>query len=431
MRNLKEELGENFVRFGIWPGTVKGCGKKNEDGSNSVRRLEEGKNCNNGEVYLEDIEFVNIESYGGIVLTKRTLGNNYYKLLTDGSVVSQNEDCPSTKKSCGYIDTLRNKLCIDQSENCPINYLHINKTKPTDIQITKTINGNGKNLYISNNPYADPEKAKYIFSNFKIAYEEICSIPNLYKPEYNLYILDGTFKSYANDCTLKDYNQKYAFDNTERYHKLDDIVIFDLYKENGIIDLINNSKLINYGFDLDYYFRKDKKLHLYVRTFIGFNKSCLEKRSIAFKIDQLEELETKHSLAENMRSWGAWAKGLISISEILNLIPLLDNVCGSDKKNYAFLVPFILSIASNVANIWQTTISNSYDDAYQGEFTCSDAVANDLYNIMTDKINRSGKSIRITNYFIIASLVFALVLLVLLSIKYKKQKKEGGLTMKI
>ena len=53
---------------------------------------------------------------------------------------------------------------------------------------------------------------------------------------------------------------------------------YELYEENKIIDKIKNSRLMDYGFDLDKY--KDNNLTLYVRTHFGFDKECLKKRSL-------------------------------------------------------------------------------------------------------------------------------------------------------
>ena len=36
-------------------------------------------------------------------------------------IINKTQDCPGTSKSCGIIDTLNRKLCVDQNEDCPIN----------------------------------------------------------------------------------------------------------------------------------------------------------------------------------------------------------------------------------------------------------------------------------------------------------------------
>lgn len=210
-----------------------------------------------------------------------------------------------------------------------------------------------------------------------------------------------------------------------RYHEIDSISIYDLYKDNGIIDYLSKSQLVDFGFNIDKYFRGDKKLHLYVRRFYGFNKTCLKKRLEELNINQLTELETKHSISDSMKYWGYWAKGLMVAGEISTLLTLPELFTDSGEFSVQFFIKYILSIIINIGNIWQTTYSNDYDDPYQGEFTCSDDVTNEVYNIMASKINESGKNIRITNYFIIANSVCVLSLFILHIIKQTKSPKNS------
>ena len=43
-------------------------------------------------------------------------------------VVPSSESCPSGTKMCGILDNLGNKLCISNSEDCPINYITLDKS---------------------------------------------------------------------------------------------------------------------------------------------------------------------------------------------------------------------------------------------------------------------------------------------------------------
>lgn len=181
--------------------------------------------------------------------------------------------------------------------------MSINKIKPDDIKITNTIYGNGYNMYISNDPYNDGRIPK-ILANFKIADEQICSIPLLYFSKYELYTLDGNIHKYYHECTIDGYTINHKTENSIRYHEIDSISIYDLYKDNGIIDLINQSGLVNYGFDINKNFRPQNRLHLYVRRFYGFNKTCLKERLELWNFNQLDELESKHSISDSMKYWG-------------------------------------------------------------------------------------------------------------------------------
>ena len=165
------ESNDNLINFGIWQGTAKGCGKINDNGIKEARLPETGKNCEKDEEVLEPIPSTNIYSYKGIVISGSTKGE-YYELLKE-DIVKVNETCPQNKILCGYIDTLKNKLCINKTMTCPISYITISKTAP-NIQNLHEIEGNdGYKLYFSNNPYPDGKEIPYIVNSFKIADEEI------------------------------------------------------------------------------------------------------------------------------------------------------------------------------------------------------------------------------------------------------------------
>ena len=419
LRNLKESLGLNPVNFGSWRGTLKGCGKINKDESTSVRLLERDKQCNSDEEVLNEIPSKYLRSYYGIKLSMSTIGNSYYQLLNqEGSIVSENEDCQNGKKSCGYIDTLKNKLCININDICPLNYIKVDINKPTDVYITKTFLGNGRNIYISNNPYSDEKKNPHIIAAFKIANEKICSIPSLYWSEYPLYPLDASIKSYSDNCILKDQKQNYAYENGDRFHKIDVIKMYDLFNENGIIDTIKNSKLTKYGFDFDKEYG-EKEIYLYVRRFYGFNKKCLDERTKKFNIDQLEDLEKNHTTSDRMKTWSTVVKVLLGISGFATIINLFD--FQDEPFKVDVFIKNIAALLLSIANLAYTCIANKFDDPFQDEFKCSDHITNEIYNIMIKNIKNSGFYIKLTNYFIIGYLVVIVILFIIhLVIECKK-----------
>ena len=192
--NPSKQSNDNLISFGTWQGTVKGCGITKDKNIKEARILEEGETCKSNEEFLEAIPSMEIYSYKGIVICGETKGE-YYDLLNDGSIVKQNEDCPEGKKSCGYIDTLKNKLCFDLNEDCPINYIRISDTKP-NIENVQEIKGNNDiSLFYSNNPYPDLSEIPFVQNTFKIAESVICSLPNLYYTKLSLFILDAFKKN--------------------------------------------------------------------------------------------------------------------------------------------------------------------------------------------------------------------------------------------
>ena len=430
IRNLKETFGLSYVEFGIWKGIVKGCGKTNKDNNQTSIRIYDDKNPCKDEVSLTEIDEVKIRNYSGIILSKSTLLKSYYQLLfDDNSIIFENEECPKDRKSCGYIDTFKNKLCIDLTENSPINYIYINDTPPENVSITKTIHGkNNKKMYISNEPYTNGSKIPTIIGNFKIADSKICTIPNLYYSSYALYPLDANYKQYSNNCLLKNYAQENNFDNPYRYHQLDEIAMYDLYKDNKIIESIENSILVNYGYNISKYFGEDKKLYLCCGIFWGFNKTCLKNRKKEFNIEQLDELDQQYTIANRMKEWASWARGLHTLGEIFTLFTLFEIFDDEPKLKsiIQFGVKYLVAFISYLSNLINTCDAIEYDDTFEENFTCSDNITNALYNIMTKKINDSGKSIENTNYLIIITFVLYIFLFIFyIRFPHQKQSKHS------
>ena len=370
------EPNENLIQFGYWQGTSKGCGTKD----NKAKILEEGKSCEKDEVVLSPLPSMPIYSYKGIVLSGITK-KDYYSLLQTDSIVKENKDCPDNKTLCGYIDTLKNKLCLDKGSTCPINYVSLSKNPP-NIKNYHVIEGkNGINLYFSNNPYPDGEDIPYIVNSFRIADEKICSLPNLYYSGLELFELDNFKKKYSTNCVLNDYSQKIPMDKV-RYHPLDSVDNYNLYEENNIIKKINNSNLTKYGFNIDNY--KEHYVTLYIRTHFGFDYECLQKRDPKFDLEHLNILNGK---AQNMQVFGR-----NMLYNILNgFFGLTDLFSFTDygleiliKKIGIFLPSLIVLIISLVDKIW------SDDDPYEEEMKCSDFITNNNYNIMIYKIRKSG-----------------------------------------
>jgi len=407
-----EEANTNFLIFDKWQGTNPGCGRIINNNID-VKPLNDENKCDDNYEFLEPIPSIDIIRYRGFTLSATTPPNKkYYNMLYDGSIVAENEGCPEGKKSCGYIDTLYNILCLDKNSECPINYISIGKEPPPGIKNLKTLEGQDINIYYSNNPYEqNSTKIPYIQSAFKIAEDEICTAPSLYYSKLNLFKLDGFRKSYADKCVLTDYHQEITKYKGDIYHSLDIVDNFQLYKENKIIDKINSSKLIKYGYNVDMY--KDNNLHLYVRVHYGFKKECLQKREKDENI--MTQLNKMNGIADKMNSWSNKMKFEIGniFASILEFVPILNWL----KKDNAAVVEVLLKNLANFAFAIITTYFSGnalkYDDPCEEEFDCSDDYTNDNYNIMILKLRNNGKNIYISLWINIIILVCSFIIIVL------------------
>ena len=431
-KSISDELIDNFetgffmsfnnknagdkVKFDTWQGTVKGCGII-KDGKKAAKILE-GEKCEDDEENLEEIPSQDIIIYKGLSLSASTKGK-YYDLLYDGSIV-KNGECPDTKQICGYIDTLKNILCLDKSSSCPVSYIKIQETEPTDIQNLHTITGTKTNFYYSNSPYSNPLDIPYIANSFKIADSVICALPNLYYSRISLYYLDKFKSKYSKNCVLRDYSQKVTVDK-RRYHAIDEVDNYDLYEENKIIEKIKNSRLMDYGFDLDKY--KDNNLTLYVRTHFGFDKECLEK--MEFTPDILVYIYGK---ADNMILYGNTAYismiAIISIS-ILNCFSFSGYIeCLNSLTSFETFIKYSINFGTSLSLfIYSFVFAVKYDDYYEKEMNCSDIITNNNYNIMIYKIRRNGKYIEYISYLYI--LLFLIIVISIIFTYYHKLSKKG------
>lgn len=397
MSNILSEnlnVGPSKVRFGKWYGTLKGCGK---DGQ--ARALKESKKCEKDETFFEKIPEQYLYQYKGISIIAEQGEKSYIDLLYDnkGSIVEENQNCPQGKKKCGYIDTVNNILCLDNTLDCPISYISFSEKEPQNINNLEKIEGNTKTtLYYSKNPSSDSNKLYHIPSYFKLAEENICSMPDLYQNTFDLFVLDALNNDYSSKCTLKNYNLVYTIDKI-RYTSLDNVNHYELYNENNIITLIEQFK--NYGYNIDRY--KNHNLYLYYRTHIGFKKSCLDKRKKKLNINELNKI---YSVADNMEEWSNSVYTIIVtiIASLLNMYNFSGNIIEPLVKNAFSIVP------SLIITIY-TFLAKKYDDYYEELMECSDEVTNDIFNIMTSKIRKSGKKIKITSFLFIVLIIFLFI----------------------
>ena len=389
---------ENRIKLDTWRGTLKGCGKR-KDNKSSVRILSENDNCKKDELVLEKIPPQNIYTFKGLTLCGKTKGN-YYDLLFSNSVVGEKEECPKGKKNCGYIDTVKNKLCLEKESECPISFIQIkdiDSNPPDNITNLKVIKTEKISFFYSNEPYANSSEIPYIQNKFKIGESEICTLPNLYNSNVDLYLLDANRDKFSANCNVKSYPQQVSVDPI-RYHEINSISQYELYSENKILDKIINNHLTLYGYNIEKY--KENTLHLYIGTHFGFNKACLKKRN------PKKEITDIFSISEKMN---IWSKQIRFYSFFLFLFSLKGFINTNYKAINLILFPvfIILSFCLSFRMFINTFFYGaSYGEPYKQNMECSDFVSNSNYNIMIKKLQSNGNSISSCSLFLF--LIFVL-----------------------
>ena len=408
------------IKLDAWQGTVNGCAKGKDDKYN-VRILDKGETCKSSEITIDEIPSQNIFYFKGLSICGKTQNDEYFDLLFSTSIVPENENCPEGTKNCGYIDTIKNKLCLKNDSECPVSYIQIrdiNSPPPPGITNLKVISSDKIKFYYSNNPYANSSEIPYIQNAFRIADTEICAVPCLYHSNIDLYTLDALKKDFSTNCILNDYSQNVTID-TLRYHELSSVNQYELYEENGIIDLIKSRNLTNYGFNIGKY--KENTLKLYVRSHFGFNKTCLENSQSKFNREVLTEILATAGKMKVSSEWLMWISigimSLILTGESLvfeccsNLDITVENIISNVGSFYMFFYTFYYGI--------------TYDDPYEKDMLCSDFVSNSNYHVMIEKIQDNGIKLEICSFLLIFLLIFNFIFLVLL--KHDKKKKTAVL----
>ena len=107
---LKEscENGEEKLTLGRWDGTIEGCYYNNK--------------CETLQGY-PPLDYYKINSKFICVNNSK---ETYKSLLKTDQVVPKDSECPQNYTSCGILDTIGNKFCVENGGKCPINMEYIN-----------------------------------------------------------------------------------------------------------------------------------------------------------------------------------------------------------------------------------------------------------------------------------------------------------------
>ena len=158
-----------------------------------------------------------------------------YKTLLENSVSSTSR-CKSGYKQCGILNTNGDKLCLKQSQECPINYLKVTSSEINyDIDDIDDIDDNDKSLFYSSFFYLGESYLHYsnkavnspIVADLRFSIDEICK---------------GGYEEY---CDNYNYGQTH-------YQLIDKIDAIDFF----------NNETIQVGW--------------YYREYIGFNRNCFD-----------------------------------------------------------------------------------------------------------------------------------------------------------
>ena len=168
---------------------------------------------------------------------------SYKDLLSNGQIIKKEEICPlNYTKDCGTIDTLEQKLCIEDNEECPLYDINF------ELNIFDNINNDKKII------------GKLILNEGQPCYR------------INEVLWRKFYKEEVYDTHLKCDLEVFGKFNDDRYIKKENIYYQKLYEDNLPSKI--KDKIINE-------IKNNETVSLYKREFLGIDKKCHEKSNIS------------------------------------------------------------------------------------------------------------------------------------------------------
>ena len=297
---------EEILVLGEWDGTIEGC-----DCDGIIFK----EKCSSDQIQNSCISlFANTpENYtifnSNYICAKKSM-LSYKELLKSNQVVNEENDCPINYKSCGYLDTMKRKLCIKNDEICPINNITIQN------QIPILINNNKENNDSNNNSNAQ------LITIVKLSQYKQCINPTEKFWDYH-YPLEMTKKRCDTKLKGNIYDERYKIISNFSISKL------QLYNENSItgklkdIDDVCMNKISN------------DKIFLFTRNFIGFDLKELDNLQYNYEdIITYQKRSNTCFFINSIFNYVAFISGILTLLlklKIMEKINLFFTVCHLDK----------------------------------------------------------------------------------------------------
>ena len=269
-----EELLTNYY----WAGNFNGCGCKNSYNTyDYYPNICPEENCIN----IEEIEPRNFSNYNHIHFCYKRGKKNYGDLIHNLLPAESYNKCQNeTHRVCGFIDSLKNIICLPKNESCPMittfliskDKKYIENYKNKFDESAEIINISNASLYVlkSHSPLniATTWKNEYdydikIYNNFRVDLSQPC-LGGHSSPKSEL-IFDLMKNKYEISCdTYK--NGTEITDNL--YTVLDQENYLEYLSDNDFLEL--NEKLFK-PFDIDL---SNKNIKLYAKSYPGWSAKC-------------------------------------------------------------------------------------------------------------------------------------------------------------
>ena len=261
-----------------WAGNFNGCGCKNEFNKyNFYPNFCPEENC----IDIKEIEPKNFTNYNHIHFCYKRGKKNYGDLIHNLLPSEDYNKCQNeTHRVCGFIDSLKNIICLPKNETCPmITTFLISKNKNYIDNYKSKYDNEAEIIYIENNSLyvlkshsplniATTWKNEYnydikIYNNFRVDLSQPCLGGKSY-PKSEL-IFDLMKNKYEISCDIYN-NGSEITDNL--YTVLDQENYLEYLNDNNFSEL--NDKLLQ-PFNIDL---SKEQIKLYAKSYPGWNSAC-------------------------------------------------------------------------------------------------------------------------------------------------------------
>ena len=278
--------GEEKLILGTWDGAKNKCKCGNIINNFECGEIE--KNCQT----ITGESPKNYTKFNEKFICVIRKGDTYLNLIKSGKIISKDANCPETDKSCGIVDTLERKLCVNKDENCPLNKASMDKDYLQE-HLNK-INLDNKNVKHFLNEENDENK---IISIIKLS----DGLPCINISEKNWKVYNPEEKVLSQTCSA--INGKTRDDRYEKFEKFETRKA-KLYRDNGLTEYINED------LELD-----DTPINLYGTSFIG-----LDVDEEGFDYDKLISIQDLSNSCNNVMIIFSYIMLGVLISPIMGCI---------------------------------------------------------------------------------------------------------------
>ena len=123
-----------------YPGNTEGCDCFKSESITYNKKIFTDK-CSSNQLSEQCVDIDNkgnktLTTWKGTDLCVKRMKEDFFDLMT----VTGEKTCPAGKKKCGIFDSENNILCLNENQNCPINYIEIvAKNKKPSINLNDAV----------------------------------------------------------------------------------------------------------------------------------------------------------------------------------------------------------------------------------------------------------------------------------------------------